>query len=349
MFCCLICDAALNSNHLKSIKVSIILPFHGRCDYLNEAIESIIQQSFTDWELILVENHADAQTVKKVEDFLDKDRRIRLLHEPIKGISYALNTGLEAAQGKYIARLDADDIAHPTRLEKQLRYLENHPECGLVSCQTTLFPASSRNEGYQLFVDWQNEIISHREHAENRFIESPLAHPSVMFRKSLIAQYGNYCTEAIPEDYELWLRWLHHGVHFHKLPEELLLWRDHADRLSRTHSAYETLAFDRVKIHYLALYLKSLALKERPIIVCGTGKNSLRRAKMLAEKGISIYAHTDVKQKTNKVPFLSVRECLNLDNAFFINFISERNVKKQIAAWLEQQGKHIMTDYLLAG
>ncbi|MFN4123387.1 MAG: glycosyltransferase [Flavobacteriales bacterium] len=334
---------------MKSITVSIILPFHGRCDFLDEAIESIIQQSFTDWELILVENQADAHTVKKVEDYLSKDLRIRLLHEPTKGISCALNTGLEAAQGKYIARLDADDIAHPTRLEKQFRYLENHPQCGLVSCQTTLFPASSSNEGYQLFVDWQKEIISHQEHAENIFIESPIAHPSVMFRNSLIKQYGNYSTDHIPEDYELWLRWMSHGVKFYKLPEELLLWRDRPDRLSRTHSAYDTLAFDRVKVHYLAKYLKNLDLHHRPIIVCGTGKNSLRRAKMLEDQGIPIYAHTDVKQKTNKVPFLSVRECLNLDNAFFINFISERNVKKQVAAWLEQQGKNIMTDYILAG
>ena len=84
-------------------------------------------------------------------------------------------------------------------------------------------------------MDWQNQILSPKQHWVNRFKESPVAHPTVMFRRELIDEHGLYSVKPIPEDYELWLRWMENGIRFAKIAEKLFVWTDSSNRLSRVH------------------------------------------------------------------------------------------------------------------
>ena len=102
---------------------------------------------------------------------------------------------------------------------------------------------------------WTNGLLTHEEIALARFVESPLAHPSVMFRRSLVERWGGYAEGAFPEDYELWLRWLDAGVRMEKLADPLLIWNDSPTRLSRRDPRYAAEAFYRVKARYLARWL----------------------------------------------------------------------------------------------
>src|SRR5207247_9233486 len=126
-------------------------------------------------------------------------------------------------------------------------------------------------------VDWSNTLLSHQEISLARFVESPVVHPSVMFRRELIDRLGGYAEGQFPEDYELWLRWLEAGVRFEKLPEALLRWRDRDARLSRSDPRYDSEAFYRMKAIYLARWLAANNRHHPKIVVCGAGRLTRRR------------------------------------------------------------------------
>lgn len=331
-------------------EISILLPFHHSSDTLQDAVNSILRQTIESWELILIDNNGDAESRKTAETFARQEKRIKIVHEPQQGIAFALNTGLEHCAAEIIARMDADDIMHPVRLEQQLRFMQKNSQVGLVSCRCTFSSDSDQAEGYRHFVDWQNAILTPDQHFLNRFVESPIAHPSVMFRKELIEKYGKYDTGPVPEDYELWLRWMSHGVAFAKVDEELLHWRDRQERLSRTSTNYSEDAFFKVKIKYLVQWLKSTLHPDRKIIICGTGKKSRRGAEALQNSGLPVHAFTDVKHAiVEGHRFFPVEELRGNRYYFFISFIAKRGVGLEIRKFLKGMDLEEGKDFLLAG
>ncbi|NUO01758.1 MAG: glycosyltransferase [Saprospiraceae bacterium] len=329
--------------------VSIILPFFQVAALaFDEAIRSMAEQSLQDWELILVDNNADAATREIAEKWAKQEARIRIIHEPVQGIAFALNRGLQEARYNLIARMDADDFSQPQRLERQVAYLMAHPEIGVVATQTTFESELDQSEGYDWFVQWQNGIISPEAHARTMFIESPVAHPTVMFRKSLIEDYGPYSTENVPEDYELWLRWCDAGVQFYKLPEPLLVWKDHPQRLSRTHNNYSTEAFWKVKCQYLAAWIRRNADPDKKIVVCGAGKLPRLRAKLLEAQGISIYGYTDVKaRQPDGIHFIPLKKLIVPKAWLLLCFISKRGVGEAVAQHFTALGFEEGKDFLI--
>jgi glycosyltransferase involved in cell wall biosynthesis len=330
------------------MKIGLIVPFFQAFGYLDRAIESVIAQTYTDWELILVSNNGDKESRDIAEKWVRLDSRVSLIEEPQQGIAYALNTGLLSCNRPLVARMDADDIALPHRLEKQVSFLQSHPDIGAVATQTDFSSAIGESQGYQLFVEWQNQIISPDDHRKNRFVESPLAHPSIMFRRELIDKHGWYSEDHVPEDYELWLRWMDKGVQIAKIPEKLLIWNDHAWRLSRTHSNYVEEAFDKVKCHYLAKWIKRTVPDSKKIVVCGTGKKSKQRAQLLSQYGINITGFTDVVQKNSK-DFIPLGKIYHSSEYFLINFISKRGVGEEIRKYFLSIGFQEERDFILAG
>ncbi|HRH38033.1 MAG TPA: glycosyltransferase [Flavobacteriales bacterium] len=247
-----------------------------------------------------------------------------------------------------IARMDADDIAHPDRLANQLAYLNAHPEVGVLGTRTRFETSVEKSSGMRWFVEWQNAILHPHEHYIKRFVDAPLAHPTVMFRRELVDQYGGYSTEPLPEDHELWLRWMDAGVRFAKLPEELLTWNDHAQRLSRTHSNYSVDAFFTTKAKWLALWMKR-KLNGRPVIIAGTSNLCRDRAIKLEQQGITIRAFTDVKSR--EIPgyaFIPHNELPPHGEAFIVSFISQRGTGDRIAAFLASRGLVEGEDFILA-
>ena len=330
--------------------ISILLPFYQAAGTLEAAISSILRQSFGDWELLLIDNNADSATAAIARQYQLLDSRIKVIEEPQQGIAFALNKGLQEAKAPFIARQDADDLSHPERLEKQLQYLKEHPAIGVLSCCCHFASSLKKAAGYAHFVQWQNSILSPEDHFKNRFVESPVAHPSIMFRKELIDRWGGYSTKAVPEDYELWLRWMSKGVHFAKLPDSLLHWQDHPLRLSRTHPHYSTSAFLEVKMLYLAQWLRHQALDRRKIIICGASPEIRAKASVLTQEGVSIWGYTDVKErKLNSSRFIPISQLENDPEYFFINLISKRGVGQQIRQLLQGLGFIEEIDFVLAG
>jgi len=331
------------------LMVSVILPFYQvSSTAFDDAIRSIAEQSLHDWELILVDNNADAKARSVAATWGTRDDRIRVVSEPVQGIAYALNRGLLEARYDLIARMDADDFSHPTRLEKQVAYLNNHSEIAVVSTQTAFESELDQSEGYDWFVQWQNGIITPGAHFLARFTESPLAHPTVMFRKFLIERYGPYSTENVPEDYELWLRWFDAGVRFYKIPEPLLIWKDHPQRLSRNHPNYSTEAFWIVKCRYLAAWINRSGQPDKKIVICGAGKLPRLRAVLLESHGIEIYGFTDVKMRQpDGIHFIPLPKLTVPEAWLLLCFISKRGVGEAVARHFSAIGFEEGKDFLI--
>lgn len=329
-------------------RLSILLPFRNAAPTLDAAIASIAAQTFTSWDLLLIDNASTDEGPAIAQRWANRDERIRTITEPTTGIAHALNTGLQHAQGRYIARMDADDVSHPERLAKQAAYMEAHPEIGLLGTRTAFATTVEKSSGMQWFVHWQNAILSPHEHYVKRFVDAPLAHPTVLFRRELVDQYGAYNTGPLPEDHELWLRWMDAGVRFAKLPEELITWNDHAQRLSRTHANYSVEAFFGTKAKWLAKWLHR-KLDGRPVIVAGTSSICRERARLLEAEGIAISAFTDVKPR--EVPgyaFIPHDALPPSGKAFIVSFISQRGTGDRIAEFLASRSLVEGADFVLA-
>jgi len=335
--------------------ISILLPFRNTANTLAAAIASMATQNFTDWELLLIDNTGSSPVQAPPDEgpsiargWAERDPRIRILHEPRIGIAHALNTGLAQANGRYIARMDADDISHPERLAEQVAYLDAHPEIGVLGTRTAFASSVQESRGMQAFVQWQNALITPGEHYVKRFVDAPLAHPTVMFRRELVEQHGGYNTGPLPEDHELWLRWMDAGVRFAKLPEELLTWNDHAERLSRTHTNYSVDAFFSTKVKWLAKWLKR-SLKGRPVVVAGTSRLCRERAVLLEAEGVTVHAFTDVQPRgVAGYAFIPHLELPTAGEAYVVSFISQRGTGDRISDFLAGRGLVEGVDFILA-
>ncbi|OQA00470.1 MAG: putative glycosyltransferase EpsE [Bacteroidetes bacterium ADurb.Bin408] len=329
--------------------ISVLLPFYNPGKSLRRALESIICQTFTKWELILIDNGSTDETLAMAQEFAASDSRITLCHEPRKGIVNALNHGLSMCRGIYIARMDADDVSHPDRLWLQMDFLRDNPGVSLVSGLVRYASESSALEGYRRYVEWLNGIISENDICRNMFIESPFAHPSVMFTRAALEKYGTYAEGPFPEDYEMWLRWLCAGARCCKLPVTVLDWFDHPQRLSRTDPRYSPDAFNRVKIRYLDIWLRSHNPFHPCIAVWGAGKLGRKNAALLEELGHKVQFFIDVDtRKINAGKCISYKDVPPAGTCFIIGFVGNRHVTPQIRAFLNERGYTETVDYMLA-
>lgn len=274
--------------------ISVLLPCYEAADTLPVALESLFNQTLQDFEIIAVEDGSRDATAAILAEHARRDPRLCLISQPHRGIVAALNRGLEACRADYVARMDSDDYAYPRRLERQLAYLQQHPEVGVVSCLVEGFPPDQVRRGFQIYLDWQNSLVTHDEICRELFIESPLAHPSVTFRRELVQRMGSYQDHGWAEDYDLWLRLYLAGVRFAKTPEVLLAWRESPGRLTRTDSRYSLENFLRAKAVYLAA--GPLAGRDA-VLIWGAGMMGRRLSKHLLRLGVPLAAFIDIDPK----------------------------------------------------
>lgn len=334
------------SGYLFRMKVSVLMPVYNAEDTVLQAIDSLRTQTLKPHEIIVINDGSTDGTL----DLLHQQKDIKLLDHSHRGIVPALNDGLAAAEGEYIARMDADDISHPQRLELQAAFLDIYHDIGFVGSRVGFGGDRNQQTGYATYVDWINEQITPDQIALNRFVESPFAHPSVMFRRELPSQYGAYRDGPFPEDYELWLRWMANGVKAAKVDEELLTWTDPPTRLSRTDARYSIDAFYETKAEYLAMWLKENNPHVPDVIIWGAGRTTRKRAAILAKYGIRITQYIDLKSRTLEcgTPVIHHTEIPSPDSCFIIPMVGNRGAREKIAEFLNARGFINGQNYILA-
>ncbi len=234
--------------------VSILMPVYKTAPYLREAMDSMLCQTFKDFELIVLDD-CSPDNAEEILDAYDDSRIVRYKGEKNVGLSNVLNVGIGMARGKYIARMDSDDISLPQRLQVQVDYLEKHPNVDLVSVGMRLFGAK---EG-----TWIREINPEKVKIEAMF-HSPVLHASSVWRKDAFERQGlRFCQEMVPaEDYDLWTRAMLKGLKLVNLPEVLYEYRIH--EAQATVQTDKTTAKSReVQMAYLQEALPSLSDRNR--------------------------------------------------------------------------------------
>ena len=208
------------------VKVSVVMPvYNQKEEFLREAIESILNQTFTDYELIIIN---DGSTNNSEEVILSySDDRIVYIKQENQGVARSLNNGIEIANGEYIARMDSDDISLPERFEKQIKFLDEHPEISILGTSYEIIP---RNK-----TVIQQSVIKYTDILNACCV----CHPSVMMRKADLDKYNlRYNPEFTSEDYELWSRAVQY-LNIQNLPEVLVKYRWHEENISHQAAIFE--------------------------------------------------------------------------------------------------------------
>lgn len=285
--------------------VSIILPVFDSEVSLEGCLQSIAREPYRDYELIIVDDGSTDGTERILDQWKRESYHIKVIrHRKNRGIIDALHTAMDHARGDYLARIDSDDIWHP-RLEQQVRLLEEHSQLavagGLVSYETE-DPAQSTS-GFRDYVAWQNSLVGSDSIRTNRFVESPLCHPSVLIRRIAYNEVGGYVDCDWAEDYDLWLRLLQAGWEVGKVPSTVVTWRDHRQRLTRIDSRYSQENFIECKAHYLS---QERSIQRKGVAICGKGKIGKRFAIALRNNNIHIDHFLDIKESLAGVDYQGI-------------------------------------------
>lgn len=204
----------------KQPSVTVLMSVYNGLPYLEKAIESIVHQTFSDFEFLIIDDASSDGSREVLKEWTDRDERIRLiLHEENRGLGYALSEGTKEARASLIARMDADDVAVLDRLEAQVGYLERNPDVDILG-------------GWAEECDEEGETIGHRtypvdhEDIVDMVWASPIIHPTVIFRKEKILDVGGYDASLRKrQDYDLWFRCHEAGHTFANLPKSLIRYR----------------------------------------------------------------------------------------------------------------------------
>lgn len=223
-------------------KISVIMPVFNMAPYIEESICSILTQTYTDFELLIIDDGSTDGTLDIIRKF--DDRRIkRITHSSNVGLIETLNQGIDLCTGEYIARMDGDDIALPHRFERQVNFMDVHQDCGVCGSQV-----------YLLGIDTvTTKPLYHEEIRCWQLFHCTIVHPTVMIRKSVLEDHGiKYLNYVHAEDYEIWSR-LAAVTQVVNLPEVLLMYRQHSNQISNTHQQEQVIQSERIRRDQLRL------------------------------------------------------------------------------------------------
>lgn len=224
--------------------ISVIMSIYNQwnMEYLRDAIMSVLGQTFTDFEFIIYNDGSDESICRHLQTYAELDSRIRIINNPVNhGLAYSLNTCIDVAKGKYLARMDDDDICEPNRFQVQIDYLERHPEISFVGCNAKLIN--------------KDGVWGHRRMPENpekqSFLKfSPYIHPTVMIRRDIFENQSAYRSSKETwrcEDYELFMRLMQLGYRGYNIQQELFCYREDCASYKKRKMKYR---IDEMRLRY---------------------------------------------------------------------------------------------------
>lgn len=244
--------------------VSVIMPAYNAAPYIDAAITSILQQHYQQFELIIINDGSTDATPERI--LKHHDHRIRYVDQPNAGLPATLNRGILLAKGQYIARMDADDVAHPQRLSQQVAHMEQNPHLVLLGC------TELRIDEHDQPVEMCETLVDDMQLRRQLFVGTPFAHSSAMFRRSLLERVGTYKNINSIEDFDLWVRFAQAGE-IATLPHAYISIRIHNQSLRARHQVRDRDA--------KAAYLEALWQEAQPPVPWGPSRSLYQRLRFL--------------------------------------------------------------------
>lgn len=255
------------------------MPLKNASKWIIETIESIQIQSFTDWELIIINDHSTDNSEELIAQIQSKDSRIQLIQNQEIGIIPALQLGLKSAKGQYISRMDADDIMPQNRLKLMIECIENSPTRTIVTGKVSYFSDQAVSEGYLNYQNWLNDRIDKNDHFQHIYRECVIASPNWMCRKSDLIADSIFESLSYPEDYDMTFHWMKHNYSIETINEVTLLWREHPERTSRNSDRYQQTSFFKLKAKWYMHFNSSIS----SVGIVGMGQKGKLLAKIMDE------------------------------------------------------------------
>jgi glycosyltransferase involved in cell wall biosynthesis len=329
--------------------VSILLPAFNAEATISACLSSILRQTEHRWECVVVDDGSTDGTTACVRERASVDPRFRLVSLQHGGLVPALNAGLDLCRGAYIARMDADDLMHRSRLERQVALLEARRELDALGCHVRVFPRAGIGPGYREYESWLNAIDDEERIRQELFVECPVAHPGLMFRRRCLKSLA-YRDRGWPEDYDLILRLATSGGRIGMLPMRLLCWRHEPGRLSMTDPAYAPERFTELKATFLA---KAFLAESDHYVLWGYGGTgrSLRRALEARSKRVSHIVEVHPGRLGNRIhgaPVLAPDALGGLAPCKVIASVAGSVPRQRIREAMRRMGFHEGRDFVCA-
>lgn len=258
------------------------MPVKNAAPWLAATFNSIIEQSYPNWELIAIDDGSTDQTPQLLDHFSKMESRIRWEPNGAKGIIPALQHAYSLISGTFITRMDADDLMPKNKLEVLLNPLKAN-ELAVSTGKVRYFPADRISPGYRRYEHWLNERIDLQDHWAWVYRECVVASPNWMTSRKVIEQTGAFGALRYPEDYHLVLLWYEQGIPIVSQQQVTHLWREHPYRTSHHHEHYQQAAFFELKLEH---WLQTTYTPERPLILLGENKKAKITRRFLQQRQI---------------------------------------------------------------
>jgi len=326
--------------------ISIITPFKNTEQYLNACLDSIINQSYQNWELLIVDDHSTDTSHDIVRAYAEIDKRIRLFKNSEHGIINALQLAFLESSGAYITRMDSDDIMHPEKLSSMLNDLQasgrQHIALGLVK----YFSEDGIGDGYAKYESWLNNLTQNGTNYSEIYKECVIPSPCWMLHRDDFINCEGFSLNRYPEDYDLAFRFYKNNMKC--IPSKTVLhnWRDYSTRTSRTDDHYAENHFLELKINY---FLELNYDSSRPLTIWGAGQKGKKVAQLLKQKQITFIWICDNPKKIGKHIYdellYNFEYLKELENPQSIVSVANTEAQRDIKNYFKTRDMKAMVDY----
>ena len=331
---------------MDSTLVSILIPFKNTAAFLAECLQSILEQDYTNWEVLAVNDGSTDASKDIVSQFALQEPRIKIIDNTGSGIIHALRLAYARSKGGYITRMDSDDIMKPSKLSTMVSLLDAYGKGHIALGKVTYFSDRGISNGYKRYEEWLNRLTINGANFNERYKECVIPSPCWMTHRDDLDKCGAFENDRYPEDYDLAFRMYANGLQCIPCSEVLHLWRDYDTRTSRTSEHYAQNYFLDIKLFY---FLKQDWDKNRPLVLWGAGNKGKTIGKALIQKGIPFTWICDNPNKIGKqiygIPMLSYLDLKTLQNTQSIITVANEQAQQEILEFLTSQDKMAMKDY----
>ena len=305
------------------------------------------EQSYAAFEVIVVDDGSTDGSAELAESHALRDPRFRVIRQQPRGIVAALERARAEARGRYLARMDGDDVALPHRLAVQVEALESET---LDACGGGIeyFPDTAVRDGARRYQEWINGLATVEEARRDVFVECPLPHPTIVARADVVARAGGYRDRGWPEDYDLVLRVWANGGRFRNVDDVVLRWREHEERASRREAPYSLEAFVRCKVHHLRA---TLLRGWESVVIWGAGPVGKSFARELTRSDVPVAAFVDVDPRkighlVAGAPVVAVAQAPRFAESFALGAVAGADGRARVREMAAAQGRRDGADFV---
>ncbi|MFC2096881.1 glycosyltransferase family 2 protein [Bacteroidota bacterium] len=323
----------------KSPYISIVMAVKNSEPFLVDCLDSIIDQTYKNWELIAVNDHSTDRTEEILNEYSNIDNRIRVFQSEGNKLIPALQTGHKKCRGTLINRMDSDDKMPDYKLQVLVDEWEKHGKGNIIAGGTQHFVDEGKvGEGFLRYDKWLNDVARRNAHYQEIYHECVIPSHCWIIHKDDFKSVGAFNSDIYPEDYDLCFRFYKNGLKIIGIDKVLHYWRDHSIRISRTWDCYKDNRYFDLKLN---IFFEIDRDTDRPLVLWGGGQNGKDMARLLKNKNNHFHWVCDNHKKIGKDIYGVIMENFNIipeiDNPQIMIVVSSPdgkiNIRKQLISW----------------